>query len=61
MGHRPYTPVQIGCESLYLYLALCPFRGQGYAAFLPKLTDEWFTWFVGQIDSEVSGRLSTGH
>ncbi len=27
MGHRPYTPVQIGCESLYLYLALCPFRG----------------------------------
>lgn len=56
MGHRPYTPVQIGYESLYLYLALCPFTGQGYAAFLPKLTGEWFNWFVGQIDSEVSGR-----
>ena len=56
MGHRPYTPVQIGYESLYLYLALCPFTGQGYAAFLPKLSGEWFTWFVGHIDSEVSGR-----
>lgn len=55
MGHRPYTPVQIGYESLYLYLALCPFTGQGYAAFLPNLTGEWFAWFVGQIANEVSG------
>lgn len=55
-GHRPYTPVQIGYESLYLYLALCPLTGQGYAAFLPKLTGEWFSWFVGQINSLVSGR-----
>lgn len=54
-GHRPYTPVQIGYESLYLYLALCPFTGQGYAAFVPKMTGAWFSWFVGQIDSRVSG------
>ena len=54
MGHRPYTPVQIGYQSLYLYLALCPFTGQGYAAFLPNLTGTWFTWFVGQIDGGVS-------
>ena len=56
MGHRPYTPVQIGYESLYVYLALCPFTGQGYAAFLPKMTGDWFGWFVGQINSQVSAR-----
>lgn len=56
MGHRPYTPVQIGYQSLYLYLALCPFTGQGYAAFLPKLTGEWFSWFMAQINACVSGR-----
>ena len=47
--------MQIGYESLYLYLALCPFTGQGYAAFVPKMTGAWFSWFVGQIDSRVSG------
>lgn len=49
MGHRPISPVKIGYENVYLYLALCPFSGQGYAAFLPKLNAEWFSWFIQQI------------
>ena len=51
MGHRPISPVHIGYESVYLYLTLCPFTGQGYAAFLPKLNGEWFSWFLRQIES----------
>ena len=51
VGHRPVSPVHIGYESVYLYLALCPFTGEGYAAFLPKLNAEWFGWFLGQIDA----------
>lgn len=42
--------MRIGYENVYLYLALCPFTGQGYAAFLPKLNAHWFGWFVKQID-----------
>jgi len=43
--------VHIGYESVYLYLALCPFTGRGYAAFLPKLNGEWFGWFLQQINT----------
>ncbi|QMW04902.1 transposase [Spirosoma foliorum] len=50
-GHRPHSPIRIGYEFTYLYLALCPFGNQVYAAFLPALTGEWFSWFVAQIDS----------
>ena len=50
VGHRPVSPVRIGYENVYLYLALCPFTGRGYAAFLPKLNAYWFGWFVKQID-----------
>ena len=50
VGHRPVSPVLIGYANVYLYLALCPFTGQGYAAFLPKLNAYWFGWFVKQID-----------
>lgn len=53
VGHRPVSPVHIGYESVYLYLALCPFTGQGYAAFLPKLNTEWFGWFLKQIDTRL--------
>ena len=42
--------MRIGYQNVYLYLALCPFTGQGYAAFLPKLNAHWFGWFVKQID-----------
>lgn len=40
---------------MYLYLALCPFTGQGYASFLPKLNAHWFgcgspPGFIKQID-----------
>jgi hypothetical protein len=56
VGHRPYTPVQIGYESLYLYLALCPFTGKGFAAFLPKMSSAWFGWFVKRIDACVEGK-----
>ncbi len=48
--------MRIGYESVYLYLALCPFTGQGYAAFLPKLNAYWFGWFVNQIDACLSQR-----
>ena len=27
VGHRPVSPVRIGHENVYLYLALCPFTG----------------------------------
>lgn len=54
VGHRPVSPVHIGYESVYLYLALCPFTGQGYAAFLPKLNAEWFGWFIAQIDASLA-------
>jgi hypothetical protein len=37
MGHRPIAPVKIGYENTYLYLTICPFTGEGFATFLPKL------------------------
>ena len=56
MGHHPVSPVHIGYENVYLYLALCPFTGQGYAAFLPKLNADWFGWFVEQIEGCLTGK-----
>lgn len=32
-----------------LYLTLCPFTGQGFGAFLPKLNSECFSWFISKI------------
>lgn len=49
MGHRPLAPVRIGYEFTYLYLALCPFTGEGYAAFLPTLDGESYAWFVAEL------------
>ena len=49
MGHRPVAPVKIGYESTYLYLTICPFTGKGFGAFLPKLNQEWFGWFIKQV------------
>ncbi len=57
VGHRPVSPVHIGYESVYLYLALCPFTGQGYAAFLPKLNAEWFGWFLQQIQTDLDRQV----
>lgn len=48
------SPVKIGYQSVYLYLALCPFRGQGFAAFLPKLNGAFFGWFIQQINGDLS-------
>lgn len=56
MGHRPVAPVKIGYESTYLYLTLCPFTGQGFGAFLPKLNSEQFGWFIEQVQACVSQR-----
>ncbi len=53
-GHRPVSPVKIGYESTYLYLALCPFTGKGFAAFLPKLTGAFFHWFLKQINGDLA-------
>lgn len=53
MGHRPVAPVKIGYENIYLYLTLCPFTGQGFAAFLPKLNSEQFGWFIEQVQACV--------
>lgn len=53
-GHRPVSPVKIGYESVYLYLALCPFTGQGFAAFLPKLKGAYFAWFIEQINGALA-------
>lgn len=54
MGHRPVAPVKIGYESTYLYLTLCPFSGEGFAAFLPKLNGEQFGWFIQQVQACLS-------
>jgi transposase len=51
MGHRPVAPVKIGYESTYLYLTICPFTGKGFGAFLPKLNQEWFGWFIKQVEA----------
>lgn len=56
VGHRPVSPIRIGYENIYLYLSLCPFTGQGYAAFLPKLNADWFGWFVRQIEACLEGK-----
>ena len=53
-GHRGVSPVKIGYQSVYLYLALCPFSGKGFAAFLPKLNGAFFSWFIEQINGELS-------
>lgn len=53
-GHRPVSPVKIGYESVYLYLALCPFTGKGFAAFLPKLNSAFFRWFLEQINGDLA-------
>ena len=45
--------VKIGYESVYLYLALCPFTGRGFASFLPKLNGTFFDWFVQQINGTL--------
>lgn len=54
MGSRPLAPVKIGYENTYLYLTLCPFTGEGFAAFLPKLTTEHFRWFVDKIQTWIT-------
>ena len=54
MGHRPVAPVKIGYESTYLYLTLCPFSGEGFAAFLPKLNSDQFGWFIQQVQACLS-------
>jgi transposase len=48
-GHRPTTPVRIGYENTYLYLTLCPFNGEGFAAFLPQLNSTSFAWFIDKV------------
>ena len=55
MGYRPVAPVKIGYEFVYLYLTLCPFTGEGFAAFLPKLDGASFSWFVEQMQACLSG------
>ena len=56
MGHRPVARVKIGYENTYLYLTLCPFTGERYAAFLPKLAGECFGWFVKQVQACLEGK-----
>ena len=56
MGHRPVSPIRIGYENVYLYLTLCPFTGQGYASFLPKLNAHWFGWFIKQVEGSLAGQ-----
>lgn len=57
MGHRPVAPVKIGYENVYLYLTLCPFTGEGFAAFLPKLDSQQFGWFIEQVQGCVSQKM----
>ncbi len=50
-GHRRVGKVKIGYEFTYLSLSLCPFTGQGFAAFLPALDGPNFKWFVEQMQA----------
>lgn len=54
IGHRPVGKVKIGYEFTYLYLTLCPFTGDGFAAFLPKLDSDNFAWFVKKVEACVT-------
>jgi transposase len=36
---------------VYLYLTFCPFTGEGFASFLPKLNSYYFGWFVREIQN----------
>lgn len=51
LGHRPVAPVKIGYEATYLYLTLCPFSGEGFGAFLPKLNSESLGWLVSKVEA----------
>ncbi|RCR70225.1 transposase [Larkinella punicea] len=53
MGYRPKAPVRIGYENTYLYLTLCPFSGEGFAAFLPQLNSASFAWFIAKVQACV--------
>ncbi len=52
-GHRPKTPVRIGYEFAYLYLALCPFNGWLYAIILPYANKETFSLFIKELNQEL--------
>jgi transposase len=54
MGHRPIAPVKIGYENTYLYLTVCPFTGEGFATFLPKLDSKSFGWFIQKVEESIS-------
>ena len=54
IGHRPIAPVKIGYENTYLYLTICPFTGEGFGAFLPRLNSKCFAWFVAKIQQELT-------
>ena len=53
-GHRPKTPVRIGYEFSYLYVAICPFTGQAFAMLLPQMNKECFGLFVQQFEQHLS-------
>lgn len=53
-GHRPLGRIRIGYEFTYLYLSVCPFTGEGYAAFLPALNKASWGWFVGQMQQAMN-------
>jgi hypothetical protein len=59
-GHRPIAPVKIGrwaayrYENTYLYLTICPFNGQGFATFLPKLDSASFGWFIRKAEDTTA-------
>jgi len=53
MGHRPIAPVKIGYENIYLYLTVCPFTGEGFATFLPKLDCKSFGWFIQKVEESI--------
>lgn len=48
-GHRPISPMKIGYEFSYLYLALKPYTGEVFAMILPYMNTECFTIFVKEF------------
>ena len=54
VGHRPQTPVKIGYEFGYLYLALCPYTGWLFAMLLPYANKASFRLFCEQLSQELA-------
>lgn len=53
-GHRPFSPMKIGYEFSYLYLALSPYTGEVFAMILPYMNTECFSLFIKEFSQTLT-------